>query len=40
MPAEQRESQLFAGAIQGNKEAYCDLYELYFEEVKSYEPVE
>ena len=40
MPAEKRESQLFAEAIQGNKGAFCDLYELYFEEVSSYDPVE
>ena len=40
MPAEQRESQLSAEAIQGNKESFCDLYELYFEEANSYDPVE
>ena len=36
MPVEQRESQLTAQALQGDKEAFGDLYEYYLEEVYRY----
>ncbi|MGB3717608.1 MAG: RNA polymerase sigma factor [Candidatus Promineifilaceae bacterium] len=36
MPVEQREARLTAQALQGNRDAFGDLYELYLEEVYRY----